>query len=651
MQNCWEIGLLIIMLLGSSLGLWGQTDFPGRGGFTPREDIETRGQDEFIDEPDTFGIFSFFSANPNLENPFSDSLLDNYFHQYDPVRKRDVEWMNLGIVGSATRYILYQPRLRRGFEIGLNQYNIYHTNASDLPYYRLEKPFTDLSYTQGAEQNDAYFTAKFSRNFANGLNFTLDYERISQFGDGSQFPNQNNRNTALTMGMWYNGAGGKYDAFFAYAANTIEQEDNGGLETEPLRDGEFQSLSSANVFLDDGQTRNTHREWSYSHYYKFGGQRDSIKGIRRAYTLFHELNYKRNTYKFADDFSDSDATFFNRFPGLLVDSRGIRHFIRHNKLENSFRISTFKADSRGDNEARNQKDLLELGITHTYHTVDRELADTVINNLFLTGKWRLNPGPGLLLETSGHFGLWANAGDYRVGGTLAIDFKRLGKLTLAAVNQLYKPNLIEHSLILSQREVWSNNFDRTLETSLGATYALPSLDLELSGYYHLLNNYVYYDSTAFARQTGVPISILQLVIKKNFRFWKIHLDNVVTLQQVSEDFIRVPEIYSKHSLYFEGNWFKVLHVRWGVDLRFNNSYFSEYYNPVIGQFQLQNERETTFYPAVDAFLSMHVTKFRAFFKIENLTSIWIKDRLFYQTAFYAHPPSAFRMGIRWRFSN
>jgi hypothetical protein len=279
-----------------------------------------------------------------------------------------------------------------------------------------------------------------------------------------------------------------------------------------------------------------------------------------------------------------------------------------------------------------------------------EPRDSTINNLFVTGKWSLKLRETARLETYGHFGLWDNAGDYQVKGILSLDLKKLGALRLEAINQLYKPNLIQTSFITSQIQLWdNNNFDRTLETNLKATYALPKLGFEATGAYHLINNFIYFDSTGFARQTSTPISILQFIVKQNFKFGPMHLDNVFTAQTASEDVIRLPSIYSKHSLYYSDKWFKVLLVRFGVDLRFNTSYFSDYYNPLTGQFQLQDTQETEFYPSLDAYFSMRVNKFRAFFKWENFSSIWITDRLFYQTAFYGHQNGSLRLGIKWRF--
>lgn len=641
---------MLVFCTVASTSIWAQ--FPTTGGGPPPSSTSPR-EDE-IEEPDTVGIFYFLPSNPNEEIPFSDSLLNNYFHQYDPVRKRTYDQIHLGNLGSAHHNILYTPLLRKGFDIGLHQFDLYQVNASQLNFYRLGKAFTNLAYYQGSEQADSYFTGEFSRNFANGINFSLDYRRIAQLGTLGQYPNQNTRNTAITFGIFIDSPKGNYDAFLIYAANTIEQEDNGGIAVEPSTSEEFDDLNSADVFLDDAQTRYSHRELQYTHYYKFGGQLDSIKGLTRAYTLSHDLRYKTSKYKFSDLFdgttrpSSEDSLFYRDF---LVDPRGVRHFTEHIQLENSFRISTFRLNTSGPSAARNQKDLIELGITHTYHALDQEATDSVINNLFLNGKITFNPGPKFRIDTYGHLGLWDNAGDYQIKGKLLIDLEKWGRLKVEAINQLYAPNLIQHRFFVNQEEIWKNDFSKTLETNLTATYELPSIGLQITGGYHLLNNYIYFDSLSQPVQTGIPISIAQLTAAKDFKFWHLHLENVITLQQASEDVIRFPDIYTKHSFYYEGLWFKVLLVRLGTDLRLNNDYFGYYYQPVNGQFQLENNREIEFYPALDAYFSFKVSTFRAFFKWENLTSSFIDNQFFYQTAFYAHPRGALRFGIKWKFSN
>ncbi len=646
------LGLLCLMI-----GQWGLTQQPtgsdpfSRGGSGNSDlPLEQGDASEFVD---TFGVFYFYGDNPSQEFAFSDSLLTNEYHQYDPVRRRDFEYMHLGTVGSAQMRQIYEPELHQGLDVGLHQYDLYLIRSTDLPFYRLEKPYTNLTYVQGSEQADGLLNAQFSRNFANGLNFSVDYNRLSQIGRSDQYPNQNRRNTNLATGMWYHSKNGKYDAFISYAANTFEQEDNGGVSAEPSVQGDLgTSPASALVFLEDGETRHTHREFNYTHYYKFGGDTDTLGRTSRAYTLNHQLIRLNSTYKFYDLYSDVDTTFFQWFPDFLVDLRGQRFFLRHQKLTNSFRISTYKLDrAKSDNEARRQRDLFEVGLTHHYHHLTQEAQDTILNDLIVTGKWNFSPSERIQLQTSGHLNLWNNAGDYRVQGKLLLDLKKAGTLKATFVNQLYSPDFLQAAFYLSQRKIWDNNFNRTLETSITASYRIPFLDMEVGGGYHLLNNFIYFDTLGLAQQTGVPISITQLTVRKDFEVGAFHLDNTFALQKASESTVRIPGIYGKHSLYYTGRWFKVLQVRLGVDLRYNDAYYAYYYNPVSGRFQLQDSQQIDFYPQLDAYFSMRIGKFRAFAKFDNLTTALNGNKLFYQTAYYPYPDGSLRIGINWRLVN
>ncbi|MEZ4991003.1 MAG: putative porin [Saprospiraceae bacterium] len=640
------------------------TGTTGSGGFDTDSD-RSRGEfeDQLAEEPDTFGVFIFFADNPNEEREFADTSLHRYFQQYDPARQRELDWRTLGNLGSAAEPFVYQPRARQGFDVGFHQFDLYLTRADQLPFYRLERAFTQVEYTQGSEQADGYMKARFSRNFANGLNFSLYYDKIAQIGRFDQYPNQNSRNTTFGGGMWFHSQNERYDGFLSIVANTIEQEDNGGLDSLPINGGQFADPSSSVVRLEDGQTRHTHREFSYKHYYRFGGRADSTGNVRRAFTLSHRISYNRSVYKFFDEFNAGDTLFYNHFPELLTDSRGARVFMTHREFSNEFTLSTFKLSQlQSENKARNQRDLLEIGLLHRYNKLEMEVADSVVNNLFLTGRLNFRPGPALQLNTSAHLGILNNVGDYRLNGELHIDLKKVGSLKVEATSQLYRPTVLQDRFYISRQAVWDNQFNATLENNFTASFRLPWLDLEVGAGYHLINNFIYFDTAGIARQTGIPLSITQLVIRKDLRVGHFHLDNTVALQNASESTIRLPKVFGKHSLYYIGRWFRVLDVKVGADVRYNTPYRPHYYNPFTGQFQLQDRQEVAFYPIVDAFFSMRVTRFRAFIKYENATSLFIDDtkadgtgerdvlksRSYFQTANYLFPDAAIRFGISWR---
>lgn len=628
------------------LPLSGLAQFPGA-----QNEEERQGLDQLDVLVDTFDVFYFYADNPNQEIPYSDTTLGDFFRQFDPTRHRRLDYRQLGILGSAHEPIVFEVPERRGFDIGQHQYDLYMTPGGQLRYYRVEKPFSVFAFTVGSEQADSYTQADFTRNFANGLNFTLDYDRITQFGENSQYPNQNVRNTALTNGLWYQHPKGRYEAFFSVAANTIEQEDNGGIRDVPAVGGEFSSPSAAEVYLNDARTRHAHREFSYTHYYRFGGEQDSLSGPQRAYAVAHQARYQSSLYKYADDYSPVQDSFYARFPAFLIDPRGARFYLRHRQLENEFKLSTYKLRGKKSDEAVKQRDLLEVGLVHTLHQLRQTNGDSTLNNLFLTGRYRLNPNEKLLIDLKAHLGVWDNAGDYRLSAQLFFDFNKLGQLELEGVSQLYSPNLMQHRMYLSERLLYRNEFDKTLSTTLKGGYRLPSLQFSAEVRYHLLNNYIYFGTNGLPQQTGVPVSVGQLVLEKNFDlFWNLNFDNIFVLQQSSEPVLRLPVFFGKHSFYYAGKWFKVLDVRLGVDLRYTEAFRANYYNPVTGQFQLQDTQTVPFYPAADAFFAMRVTRFRAFFKWENGTAAFLDD-YFYQTSLYPYHREAFRIGINWRLLN
>lgn len=667
------------------LGLFLQTGWAQRGGR-----LAGRGQSEFQDTVpqgevlvDTFPIYYFSWPTFYRESAFSDSLLDVSLRQHEPTRKRKHEYRHLGVNGSAATPLLFRPHQQRGLDVGFHQYDAYKLPLDSIRHYRLEKAFTQVAYYTGGEQANGYFTAKFSRDFANGLNFSLDYRRLAYLGTRTLYPNQNARNTSLGLGFWIRGQNDRYQSFIHIVSNRFDQDDNGGIAEEP-REGEgFNTPGSAEVFLTESGTRHNLTDLQFAQLFRLGkipglSSRSSPPPARRGrerspsdtartdslltvapspspaldsitnqqFWLSHTLSWSDHTYRFFDRDPSQDSIYYGPF---LTDVRGLRQFVGHRRLRNHFRVLTFRA-SEGSGP-RASRGLLSVGIEHQAHWLDLEATDSTVQNLFLTGQWDVQLGEVLRLETRGHLGLLDQAGDYRAEGILSIDIREDIRLRGHLINQLYTPAVITDRFWVSERQLWDNEFSKTLETNLSVSLSIPRWRMQITGGYHLLNNYVFYDVDGTVRQISTPISIGQLIVEKDFALGKFRLDNMLVFQVASEDVVPLPGIHGKHALYFDGQLFQVLNTQMGFDLRYNTSYLSTTYFPVTGQFILQNQQEVSFYPSVDAFFSLRVTKFRAFVRWFNLTETLLPDRLYYQTALYPYPPGAnLRIGINWRFT-
>lgn len=597
---------------------------------------------------DTSDIIYFYADQPSLEYVYTDSTLGKYVVQYDPIRRRRWDYVHLGHLGSAHQPVVFTPRPRSGFDLGFHQFDLYQTPAEELPFYRITRPFTNLAYSQVAEQSNGFVEAQFSRDFADGINLSIDYKRINQLGTQTKYLRQDVQNTALAFGLWLEGKNQKYSGFLAFASNTIRQEDNGGIESPPETVTGFRSPTSAAIFLQEAETRHALREAMYTHYLTLGGAQDSTQQVKRSYSVGHQISYASNSYKYFD-ISNRLDTFV--YKSLLGDPRGFRHALSYRELTNSIRLKSFKlAPGASVKDIRSQRDLLEVGITHSLYNIDQEAADSTINNVFLNGRFNVSLKDRLQLNAEAQLGILGQIGDYRITGRLQLDFEGLGGLELRAVNQLATPNLLQTRFYVNQERLWNNDFSKTLSTTLEAAYRQPQIGLTLTGRYHLLNNYIYNDTLGFPQQTSIPISVVQLILEEDIKLGAFHLDNTTIFQSSSEDEIRLPTLFSEHSLYYESTWFQFLDIRIGADARWQTTYKGNYYHPLFGQFILQNRQEVEIYPSVDAYVAFKVTKFDAFFKVENVTQALIPEQLFYLNAYYPHSiASGFRIGFKWRF--
>ena len=647
---------LIALCLALPYFVSGQiTDYQEEYGGTKPEETN---QDSILRIPDlgldTINFHYFYPHNPKQEYPYQDTFL-NDAQVYHPARSSaginnskiglsEFDYANTGNLGGANRALIYQPGFHQGIDIGFHQFDLYKTDLKKFPYYRLKKAFTNVTFTQGSAQEDTYFKGQFSRNFANRINLSIDLKRINHKG---QFLSQKAEDTAFGIGLWYRSPKNNYDGFLTFISNTAYVEDNGGIDTLTLTpDRNIEEPFSVPVFISNGSanTAHTSRGVSYFQHLRLNPMKKDSSIRKRAFAFSHLINFHIDKYKFSD--TSPDTTFYG---DLQVDNRGLRYFVRDRVLENTFTLNTYRLQKNSKGRANQQRDFFEVGLHHQFHDIRLEPSDKIIQNLYLNGRWNFSPNDRLRINTYAHLGLAGNAGDYRLSGDLFFDLKKVGQLEAKAINQLFAPSLVHNQFFVSQEELWNNDFNKTFETSLALTYRLPKQKFEISGHYHLLTNFIYFDSEAKPQQIGEVMNIGQLVVQKEFKFWKLHLKNRLILQESSQGELRLPNLYSSHSFFYQGKIFKrVLDVQLGFDFHVNNPYFGDTYQHMIGQFHLQDNEKIESYPDIDAFMNFKVKWFRFFLKMENVYNFF-SDDFYYQVHNYPMPYQYLRFGVSWQF--
>ena len=616
-------------------------------------------QKQSLPEIDTLSkdVYYFYLDNPTQKTLLTDTLLHN-FHIYDPNRQQEYDYVSTGNFGAAHRAIVYQPRFHKGFDAGFNQYDNYKFKTKDIRYYQLEKAHSDISFSQGASQEQTDFKAKFSKNLSPLTNFALNYHRINNNG---QYTNQRSKNTSFTANSWYHSPSNRYQAYASYTTNTAQQLENGGVDfsdtLQILRKGIVSIGRPVNT--EKAQARYFQRDLVFSHYYQLTNPANDTLVTNpptgRKYNLFHQLTLRRNTYKYYDELGEIVSGYYGDY---LKDDRGIRHFMDIRQYENTFSIRTFRVDRKKLSHWKGQskidsyattKDLVEVGLTHTFTNISQEPVDSSLNNVFLFGKIQYTPSERLKIKTYAHFGALKQIGDYYVKGDFLLNLPKIGQLELGLIAQHYSPSLLQQQLYITQQNIWSNNFSKTFENSLSASYLFPFLNLQVSGQYHRISNLIYYNESSFPQQATADVNLVQLILKLPLQWRGFQLENTVYLQNSDQAFVRVPSFYSIHRLSLTSTLFKkVMNFQAGGQVRINTPYFIDNFQPVTAQFFLQNQQQGTYHPTIDAFINIKVQTFRFFINAENIFD-YFTPAFNYPVYGYPQFDSAIRFGFRWQF--
>lgn len=577
---------------------------------------------------------------PNRLYHITDTGVD-YFHHFNPIKlKYPYPYQQLGDFGQAHQPMVYTPRIRKGFDLGYHAYDAYFVKPEDLKYYINKHPYTYLFYSQAQTQDDFNVIATFAKKLVERTYFGVNYNAITQEGI---YQNQLAGHKNLALSLWHTSKDQRYRAYASYLSNTIQNKNNGGIVNEnAISTGLFSSRAAVAVKLGDAQTRHTLRDVAFTQYYYLTPQLpdstlvlDTTSSDKANLTLSHQIRYTNEAFKFFDTAPDTDSSFYQHFQ---VNNNGLRNYVDYHKIENTAKVGL------------EYKGQLTVGLRHALFLVNHEPADTIINNLFLTGNWLLDLDSDRFgLNIKAHYGILDNANDYTLDASMFVNFGKFGRLDGRLINQRYQPNLLQSKLYISREEFWNNSFNKTSETNLFAAYAIPRLNFSVEGRYHLIDNLIYFDTLAYPQQFDKIANIVQLMVHQNFKLWKLHLDNTVVWQNVTDNVLRFPTIATKHSLYFKGLVFKErMLAKIGFDVRYNSSYFADLYQPLTGQFHQQNSQQVNTPFIVDGFISFKVQRLRGFIKIENANQL-ATGEIYYAAPLYPVRDWFYRFGVGWKF--
>ncbi len=618
---------------------------------------------------DTATVRYFWAEKLGETHLYADTTVGQSLYQFAFARRQKFDYFNLGSIASAAYPSFFPSQVRdKGFDLGQHAFDVYYLRGEQLPFFQLSRALFDFSFS-AATQANLQTGIRFARDFAKGVHLTVDYRRLSNLSEttnsikGVIYDAAKGRTVSFSMGLWYQSENKKYDGFLTYTSNVSQQVNYGGITSDSVFSQPSNQIRyTATNYLANAETRQVERDISYLHYFRLNNllKSDTMRQQKREYLLSHRFTYAWATYKMDDKASSNkptltDTTFYGN---LLTDARGLRYFLGMDKVENTLFVATTRQRA---NDSAQTNDRFQVGLTQQLLFLGEEgINPTVKNNLILRGQWLYTPSDIFQLNLRAHFNvIGSNLGDYGLYGSLRLQLPKIGALTLEAHSQLYEPNYLQQKLYITQVKVWENSFNKTLDNHFAATLNIPLTKTEIGAAYSLLSNYIYFDTLSQARQVVTPFSIVQFYAVQPIKIGGFHLDNTITLQQVtdvttsggsSQKVLDLPSVSTKHSIYWEGMIFKgrVMLLRVGADVRYHTAFYAPRLMPLTGQWFQQRVAMVGDVPVVDLFLSLRVQTFRFFVKMDNFSrTLGVSDKVYYQAFQYPIPESAFRFGLSW----
>jgi hypothetical protein len=157
-----------------------------------------------------------------------DTMTTN-FHNYDPIYIKSFSNIYLGNKGSAyvSNLMSFKPEVKDF--IFVNNMQMHFVQPKDLLYFNTKVPYTNLAYKNSGPSNrsEENFSAFFTQNVNKDWNIAFRFDLVSTIG---LYENQQVDNRSFNLYSSYEGP--KYSSHAALIYNSIEHEENGGLDDD-----------------------------------------------------------------------------------------------------------------------------------------------------------------------------------------------------------------------------------------------------------------------------------------------------------------------------------------------------------------------------------------------------------------------------------
>ena len=527
--------------------------------------------------------------------------------------------------------------------IGFSGKHFNYLEAKDIKYYSVPTPLTDLYFKTVMEQGqslDAFLTINTKPN----LNFSIAYKGLRSLGKYVNFLSSSG-NFRFTSSYFTKDK--RYILNAHFTGQDISNQENGGIiNTSDFESGDdnFKERDRLEVYFEDATSLLKGNRFFVDHSFKLN------KLNPNSLVFTHQFSQEYKFFEFTQ--SAANTRFGSSF------SNRINNKTRYNNLYNKLGIA-YKTKSYGDleffiednnyNYYYNSVVYDSFGNISVPNSISERVNMIGGNYTYFANKLIAKLSVSQAISDQGISNIEANA-KYKLNNNYQFEFNYQKLNSLPNLNYtLYQSNYIDYN--------WFNNFKT--EKLNQFTFSANSKWINLSAQYKVLNDHLFFDNTTnnIATLTVKPvqydktINYFSVKANKEIKFWKFALDNTILYQAVDQvdDVVNVPQLTTRNTLYFSEYVFKkAMFLQTGVTFQYFTEYYANDYNPLIGEFYVQNETKIGGFPMFDFFINARVRQTRIFLKAEHFNSAWTGNN-FYSAPNYPYQDFIVRFGLVWNF--
>lgn len=535
-------------------------------------------------------------------------------------------------------------------QFGFRAKHFAYMEVEDIKYYSVATPFTDLFYRSVIQQGqimDAFITLNTSEN----LNFAIGYKGLRSLG---RYINQLSSNGNFRFITSYNTSDKRYILNLHITTQDFTNQENGGITDLPFfESGEdpYTSRERLNVYFRDATSILKGNRYFFDHTFRLS------KNNPNSIVLHHQFNYENKFFEF------TQPTVSTRFGPSYTTT--INNKTRFNRMYN-------KLGAAYTHKNLGQFEFYVEDFNYNYYynrvIISADEEDNIPNSLndrinTYGARYTYNKGKlkgSALISNSITDQSLANidvSAGYKVNDAIEATFRYQNMNKLPNLNfNLYQSNYIEYN--------WFNDFknEKINNIEIGAKTKWVDASVQFT----VLNDHLYFRNTYVQNaiqeqdidtlivkpfQAATTINYFSVKLAKEFKWWKLGLDNTLLYQQVDqqENILNVPQLVTRNTLYFSDSFFKkALYLQTGFTFQYFTSYYGNDYNPLIGEFYVQDKRKFGDFPLIDFFINAKIRQFRVFLKAEHFNSSFTGYD-FYSAPNYPYRDFTIRFGVIWDF--